>query len=443
MVRRLSGSTNIIIPSRVTKHLTMISSLAVMGVYGAAAAQSIPSSVPPVATSAPAAPSTAAAPQTTSATPAPDYSGDLTGDWFGLRPKLQQRGITFGGSLLADGTWNLAGGEQTRNPAFRTQLTLDVSLSTKKLLGVPGGTFYASYMGLWGHNGTTAPVGSLQLYDSIVNPRTSVLDELYYDQKFGGSAELRVGLQDASDFFAQPPDAQPFLSDSPTEFPTLIDPPTFPDTAPGVVAVFNPDGPLTIKFGAYYFDRFHPTAFDQMLNTLEPTGQPVGTVLMAEGDYNWLVDDKLPGIFAVGGNWLAGKLPTLGNSVQTGGGSVYCYADQSLWINSANQSVAGFITAMAADRRVSTIDFASQGGIVTDGLVPMRPHDQIGLGYDWAHVSSLSGLPKPYELAIETFYAFNFPHGITLQPDLQYYINTGAGVYPDAVVGSIRLSLSF
>ncbi len=373
----------------------------------------------------------------------PDYSGYLTGNWFGLRTAAQQRGINFGGSLLTDGTWSLSGGEQTRNPAIRTQLTLDASLKTRFLFGVPGGTFYASYMGLWGYNGSTAPVGSLQLYDSIINPRTSVLDELYYDQKFGAVAELRAGLQDASDFFAQPPDAQPFISDSPTEFPTLIDPPTFPDTAPGIVVVFDPHAPLTLKFGAYYFDRFHPSVLDQVLNTLEPTGEPVATVLMAEGDYNWQLPGRLHGVFAVGGNWLAGKLVTLQNSTQTGGGSIYSYIDQSLWTDAAKQSIGAFITAMAADRRVSTIDLASQGGLVGTGLVPGRPHDEVGLGYEWAHISALAGLPKPYELAIEAFYAFNFSRGISIQPDLQYYINTGGGAFPDAMAATVRISISF
>ena len=382
-------------------------------------------------------------PGTGDAVQASGYSGDFTGDWLGLRPRLQQTGITFGGSLLADGTTDLSGGMETRDTAFRTQLTLDVNFDLNKLVNLPGGTVYASYMGLWGHNGTTAPVGSLQLYDSIINPRTSTLDELYYDQNVGTLLQFRIGRQDESDFFAQPPDAQPFINDSATEFPTLINPPTFPDTAPGIAAVFGRNSPLTLKFGAYYFARFHPSAFDQALNTLEPTGIPEGTFLIAEGDYSWQIDGNRPGVAAVGGSWSDSELATLGGAVQSGGGSVYSYVDQTLWSDTANQSIAAFGTLMAADKRVSSIDFASQGGVVGTGLVPMRPTDQVGLGYDWAHISAGASLPKPYELAIEGFYAFNFSRGVTLEPDLQYFVNTGGGIYPDALAATIRLSVSF
>ncbi len=396
-----------------------------------AAAGSAPTSLP------------ATVPGTGSTASASDYSGDLTGDWFGLRSQLKQSGITFGGSLLVDGTTDLSGGMETREAAFRTQLTLDVSFDLNKLVSLPGGTVYASYMGLWGHNGTTAPVGSLQLYDTIVNPRTSTLDELYYDQKVGTLLQFRVGRQDESDFFAQPPDAQPFINDSATEFPTLINPPTFPDTAPGFVAVVGPSSPLTFKFGAYYFARFRPSTLDQALNTLEPTGIPQGAFLIAEGDYSWQLGGNRPGVVAVGGNWFASKLPALGGAVQSGGGSVYTYLDQTLWSDTASQNIAAFGTLMAADKRVSTIDFASQAGVVGTGLIPTRPNDQLGLGYDWAHISSEANLPKPYELAIEGFYLVNLGHGINVQPDLQYYVNTGGGVYPDALVATIRLSLAF
>ncbi|MGC9261013.1 MAG: carbohydrate porin [Phycisphaerae bacterium] len=392
--------------------------------------------------SAPVAPS-APEPGAGGAGRAPSYSGDLTGDWFGLRPRMQQSGITFGASLLVDGTSDLSGGMETHEAAFRTQLTLDVNFDLDKLVRLPGGTVYASYMGLWGHSGTTAPVGSLQLYDSIINPRTSTLDELYYGQKVGSLLQFRIGRQDESDFFAQPPDAQPFINDSATEFPTLIDPPTFPDTAPGVVAVAGLNSPLTFKLGAYYFARFHPSALDQALNTLEPTDIPPGTFLIAEGDYSWQLGGNHPGVAAVGGSWSDSKLPTLGGAVQSGGVSVYSYIDQTLWSDTANQSITAFGTLMAADKRVSTIDFASQAGVVGTGLIPTRPNDQIGLGYDWAHISSEANLPKPYELAIEGFYAVNLGHGIDVQPDLQYYVNTGGGVYPDALVATIRLSVAF
>lgn len=421
--------------------LVMLAAGAIMVPYRSVGAQSATS------------PATAAAPATSdagtsAAVPPPtasDYSGDLTGDWFGLRPRLQNAGVTFSGSLVTDSSYDLSGGLATRRSAYRSLLTLNVSLDTKSLFNIPGGTIFASYEGLWGQNGNATQVGSLQGFDANDAAAFSALYQLYYDQLFGQLLEVRVGRQDACDFFGEPPDAQSFLNPSPTAFPTIMDSSFYPNAAPGIVTVLDPSGPLTLKFGAYYFDRFHPSALDQAVNTLEPTGQPVGTFLIAEGDDNWQINGKLPGILALGGTWRTGQLSTLSGSVQSGGGSVYGYIDQTLWANAQNQSLAAYDIISGGDQQVANngIDFASLGGLLATGLVPSRPTDQIGVAYNWAHISSQANLPKPYELDFEAFYAFNFGRGITLQPDLQYFVNDGGGVYPDALVATIRLSLSF
>jgi len=427
--------------------LSIWAAAAAMGACGAAGAQSVapPVTVTPSSTSAMGINTPASQPVATSAPACPDYSGDLTGDWFGVRPKLQKAGITFSGSLVTDGSYDLSGGLATRRSAYRTLLTLNVSLDTHTLFALPGGTIYASYEGLWGQNGNATQVGSLQGFDANDAAPFGALYQLYYDQMFGQLLEVRIGRQDACDFFGEPPDAQMFLNPSPTAFPTMIGSSFYPNAAPGIVTVLNPNGPLTFKFGAYYFDRLHPSALDQAFNTLEPTGQPVGTFLIAEGDYNWNIDNNLPGVMALGGTWRTGELGTLNGSVQSGGGSAYGYLDQTLWCNTQNQSLAAYEIISGGDQQVANngIDFSSLEGLLATGLFPGRPSDQFGVACNWAHVSSQANLPKPYELDFESFYAISFGHGITLQPDLQYIVNDGGGVYPDALVATIRLSVAF
>ena len=148
---------------------------------------------------------------------------------------------------------------------------------------------------------------------------------------------------------------------------------------------------------------------------------------------------------ALGGTWRTGQLNTLSGSVQSGGGSAYGYIDQTLWANAQSQSVAAYEIISGGDEQVANngIDFSSLGGLLVTGLIPSRSGDQIGVAYNWAHISSQANLPKPYELNFEGFYAFNVGHGTTLQPDLQYFVNTGSGIYPDALVATLRVSLSF
>lgn len=392
-----------------------------------------------------AAPPAITTPPSSDAALVPEFSGNLTGNWFGWRSRLRNDGITFCGSLVTDGSYNLSGGLATRRSAYRSLLTLNAYLHTNRLFHLPGGTIGITYMGLWGQNGNATQVGSLQGFDTLDAPPFSAWYQLYYDQMFGKILELRVGRQRAGEFFGEPPDSSAFINPSPTAIPTVIGEAFYPNSAPGIVTVLNPNGPVTFKFGAYYFDRFHPTALDQMLNTLEPTNQPTGTFLISELDYNWQFGRDRPGILAVGGSWRTGQMPTLNGSKQSGAGSWYTYIDQTLWALHDGPSLAGYEIISGGDRRAANggMDYASLGGLVGTGLVPSRPHDQIGLAYNWVHISSMAALPKPYELGFEAFYLFNFPHGISVQPDLQYFINDGGGTYPDALVATIRISLAF
>lgn len=426
-------------PRNVAGFLTLLTAVASAAACGSAGAQSV---MDP--TTGPAA--TQAGPQPATATAAPDYSGDLTEDWFGLRPKFQEAGVTFGGTMIMDGSWNLSGGLATRNQAWRTLVNLDVSLDTKKMFGLPGGTIYADYAGFWGQSGNSTQVGALQDFDYIDAAPFSTLYELYYNQMFGDLLQIRAGRQDAADFFAQPPDAADFINNSPTAFPAINGLLLYPISAPGIVAVVDPNGSLTFKFGAYYFDRFHSSAFDQSLNTLEPTSLPVGPSLIGELDYSWHLGNNMPGVVAAGGNWRTGHLPTPDGAVHSGGAAVYSYLDQTLWAGGGGEHIAAFIALGGGSPQVAdsaSVDSWSSAGLIGNGLIPARPQDQFGLGYNWVHISSQAILPKPYELNFESFYAFSFGHGITLQPDLQYYIHTGGGAYPDTLVATVRLSLAF
>ncbi len=93
--------------------------------------------------------------------------------------------------------------------------------------------------------------------------------------------------------------------------------------------------------------------------------------------------------------------------------------------------------------RVSEIDYSIQAGLLGAGIIPDRPEDKIAVGLDWAHVSSHAQLPKPYEMATECFYEYYLVRGVTAQPDVQYFTNTGGGIYPAALIAMVRISVNF
>jgi porin len=118
--------------------------------------------------------------------------------------------------------------------------------------------------------------------------------------------------------------------------------------------------------------------------------------------------------------------------------------DQTLWrAIKCDQNIAVWGNATVNDPRVSAIDYSAQAGLLGRGIIPGRSNDKIGIGFDWAHISAHAGFPKHYEMATECFYECYLGHGITVQPDMQYFTNTGGGIYPDALIALIRVGVDF
>ncbi len=373
------------------------------------------------------------------------YDDTVTAGWYGYRPALENRGITFGGSLIQDDSWNFSGGVSTRHIVYRARLDLNISFDTDRLFHLPGGQIYCDLMSIWGRDGNTSLLGSLQGFDNIdAAPSVTEVYELYYRQKlWRDSLELKVGRMDANNVFDAQPDTGSFLIPSTTNAATDYLLPTFPSTVPGAVAYLRPLKDTTLKLGLFYTDRFHPTMLDQFLNTLEPSNQPMGTLLIGELDQQYRLGAGLPGEAGLGIFYHLGQVHRLDAGTQNGFAGGYGFIDQTFWRPSDHKSLACFTTLSAVDGRVSPIDYASSDGLLGTGLFPGRPDDLIGLAANWAHVSARAGLPQPWELGLESFYQFNLRRGISLQPDLQYWIHPGGGAYPDALVATIRLSLTF
>jgi carbohydrate-selective porin OprB len=78
-------------------------------------------------------------------------------------------------------------------------------------------------------------------------------------------------------------------------------------------------------------------------------------------------------------------------------------------------------------------------GLKISRLFGFRPNDSFGIGMARAGISDDFGWLKS-ETACEIYYLGAFRKAITIQPDVQYIINTG-GTNKDSLVGGIRFSL--
>ncbi len=373
------------------------------------------------------------------------YANTLTAGWFGWRSRLERSGLSVGGSLIQDGSWNFLGGISTRQFVYRSRLDINAAIHLHRLAHDPGGQIYIDMMSLWGQDGNNVLLGTLQQFDNIdASPNVTEIYELYYRQKlWRDRLEFKIGQMDANDIFDNQPDTGSFLNPSTTNAATDYLLPTFPSPVPGAVLYWRPRKSTQLILGSFYTSRFYGNSLDALLNTLEPVGQPYGTFMIGELDQHYQVGSHGDGLIGLGAFYHLGSVATLAGGQQQGFGGVYGFVDQTLWRGGRHHYVNGFCCLSAVDGRVSPIDYAANGGFLIQGLVPGRPRDQLGLAADWAHVSRHAGLAKPYELGLEGFYAIDLGRGITLQPDLQYWDNTGGGAYPNALVATIRLEMNF
>src|SRR5258706_11828380 len=91
-------------------------------------------------------PRLSATPDERQASPAPpeDASSNLTGEWA-ARQRLADQGISFDLHFVADGTRNLRGGLDTERLIWRRMFEATLTLDSKPLLGIEGGTFFADF----------------------------------------------------------------------------------------------------------------------------------------------------------------------------------------------------------------------------------------------------------------------------------------------------------
>ena len=111
-----------------------------------------------------------------------DNPATLTGDWLGVRKKLEERGITFDVTLTLDGSKNLRGGIDTAGSAWRNLFEATLTLDTKPLLGIDGGKVFLDFQNAAGPTRHRQLVGDAQKFDNIDADGRTQVAQLWYQQ---------------------------------------------------------------------------------------------------------------------------------------------------------------------------------------------------------------------------------------------------------------------
>lgn len=375
----------------------------------------------------------------------------LTGDWFGARSALEERGVQLDATLTIDGARTLTGGidrDWGVHHLFEAGLTLDL----ERLADLDGAAVFAGFYTNDGDRLSDELTGDLQIFSNIDEAHRAQLSELWYEQRWlDGRWRLKIGKVDANEEFAAVESAGFFTQSSMGFSPTIFVLPSYPDPAMSV----NVFTSLTenVEFGVGVYDgaaargiptgKRGPSSFFEGFDDL---------FLIGEVGVQWGVEDdphRLAGRLTLGGWHHTGRFDRFDGRRESGTGGFYATIDQAVWrsdpLDDAAPGIHVFAQYGMADRDVSEFAHHAGGGVTWRGLIPGRADDVLGLGLSWVRFSNqpAAGFSARGELDVELFYRIQVTPWLALQPDLHVILNPGGVDRDDAVVALLRAEIVF
>lgn len=416
----------------------------------------------------------------------------LLGSWDGLRTRLADYGVSFGLQEQTEVWGNLAGGIK-QGATYDGLTTANLCVDLAKAVNWPNATIYADGYQIWGPGPTRNFVGALQLISSIEADPSTKLYDLWFEQRlFDNKFSIQFGQQGLDDQFMLPPYANLYLNSSFTyaglaalDLPSGG--PAYPLASPFARVIFIPIKGVSLVSGVFTEDPAPPGTGDPQLRDRHGTAFRFDdhTLAITEWRYQppFLKNRGLPGLYELG-MWVATG-PFADQRRDSRGGSLaspesngiplthsgdydfYMIANQMLWHlgESAEQGIGVFLNIDFAPNDRNLISRFITGGVNWTGPFPGRPNDVAGLAFTYAGLSSAAqqfsrdvilytDLGAPFaasETVVEATYLLQLTPWLSLQPDLQFAINPGAGIptpqaplpLKNALILGMRMTVNF
>jgi porin len=399
----------------------------------------------------------------------------VTGDWWGWRTFLHNRGVDFNLDYFSEMATNFSGGKdnfsgypkgQSQSWLYTDQALFGLDLDFQKLIGWDGASFEFYVTKRTGENlsAQTNP-NTLQLIQEVYGRgQTWRITDFWFKQNlFNDKLEFKLGLMNMSQefggFYAFPFENLTFTSGI-TGNVAGYSMFTWPVSQWGTDLQWNVTKSLSMRLGVFAFNNYWISG-NYYLRIDNPGGTS-GAVIPFEIDWKpklSICGKDLPGLWVLGawGNTnheettgaaksvLAGApaaTPFLG-SMFTGDWGVYGSIWQQVTAPDPRRPKTGlsaFAGSIFLDPQTAFQQFQAFTGFYYWGPWSKRPYDSCGIatGYNRvannvrdterqfvaSHPGSGFGV-QSNEFVEEIFYSFDVFRGANIQPDLQYIINPG------------------
>lgn len=401
----------------------------------------------------------------------------LSGDWGGVRSRLEERGLFFEVAYTGDYVNNTLGGIE-QGGVYLGNLDMTFTLHTWRLSRWDLGTFFL--YGLVNHGGRPSErVGDAQVTDNIEAPSAAKLFEVWWQRAFFDErASFLVGLYDVNSEFYVVESAELFMNSSFGIGPELAlsgrnGPSIFPNTALAVRLKVEPRPGYAFTAavmdgdpGAAAGTHIHLNAADgvffiaQVSRSWSRRGQEGADESLAptlRRRVGRTIDQSPEYLKLTLGTWLysqeqidfAPSIVSRQPVLKTGHPGLYLLAefDATALSRLDARGLSTFLQLGWSDGDVGPLVGYTGAGVVYTGLIPFRPIDTLGLAAAIAYngsgfdvVSRVEGeRPAFGEATLELTYRAYPARWFSVQADLQYVIHPGGlESRPDALVAGLR-----
>lgn len=395
----------------------------------------------------------------------------MTGDWGGLRGRLNDMGIIPTLTYVADIQGNPVGGDKKGFKYFHN-IGLDIVFDMGRLAGVKGGRFHFSASQRSGKSLTLEDIKNTFNVAQVCCVDTYKLVNASYEQSlFEDKLNVRLGRIAGGDEFLSSPLYWLFVQNGIDGNPVGIFLNTgfsaYPNATWGVRVRTHPTKNFYIMGGVYNAnpDRLKRKKHGGDLSFDGPY------FLIAEIGYhlNELFHDTgLPGNYKIGAYYETGDFKNFSKpgATKNGNSGFYVLIDQMIYREKSGtgltteQGLHPFVALLfAPDSEINTFPFFFNGGLVYKGLIPGRDQDYAGFAVVYGKYSDKldpsitqstefkleadTMRPKDFETVLEWMYKVQITEWLNIQPDVQYIINPGGtGNIKNALVLGFQLGVS-